>query len=160
MRISAKQDVEASLAQVWAILSDFDGWERAALRRGAEVTRNDSHRRVTLGSEWSLRFIHRGRSRSVQLGLTRLDPPHHIELHLRSAAIEGDLRIELIEMAARRTRLHVVTDLKPLNLGARLYLQSLRLARNRVERKYHDRIAFLAREIEQRAAPRPGDARR
>lgn len=151
MRISAKQDVELPLARVWATLADFDGWERAALRRGAEVTRIDAQRHVVVGSNWSLRFAYRGRDRKMQLHLTRLDQPHHIGLEFRSAALEGQVQVELIEMAARRTRLHVITELKPMNLGARLYLQSLRLARSRVERKYQDRIAALAHEIEQRA---------
>lgn len=156
MRISAKQDVEVPLAQVWSILTDFDGWERAVLRRGAEVTRTDSHRMVTIGSNWSLRFAYRGRERAMQAQLARLDPPHHLGATFHSAALSGELRIELIELAARRTRLHMITELKPQTLGARLYLQSLRLGRSRVERKYHDRIAAFAHEIEQRA----GRARR
>ncbi len=151
MRLSTKQDVDAPLAQVWAIVADFDGWERAALRRGADVSRDDSHRPATLGSEWRLGFLYRGKPRKMQVQLNRLDQPQHIGLHFLSAALEGEAHVELIEMAARRTRLHVVTELKPLNLGARLYLQSLRLARNRVERKYHDRITAFAHEIEQRA---------
>lgn len=151
MRLSTKQDVDAPLAQVWAIVADFDGWERAALRRGADVSRDDSHRQASVGTEWRLGFLYRSKPRKMQLQLTRLEQPHHIGLHFHSAALEGEVHIELIEMAARRTRLHVVTELKPLNLGARLYLQSLRFARNRVERKYHDRIAAFAHEIEQRA---------
>jgi carbon monoxide dehydrogenase subunit G len=151
MRLSTKQDVDAPLEQVWAIVADFDGWERAALRRGADVARDDSHRRAMLGSEWRLGFLYRGKPRKMQLQLARLDQPHHIGLHFHSTALDGEVHVELIEMAARRTRLHVVTEMKPLNLGARLYLQSLRFARNRVERKYHDRVAAFAQEIEQRA---------
>lgn len=160
MRISAKQDVEAPLAQVWAAVADFDGWERSALRRGAEVSRDDSHRRTTVGSDWTLRFPYRGRDRLMKLTLTRLEQPHHIELQFQSAALEGQLHVELIEMAARRTRLHVVTELKPLNLGARLYLQSLRFARNRVDRKYQDRIALFTKEIEQRTTQTAAKTRR
>ena len=42
MKLASKKDVEAPIAQVWAALTDFETWERAAMRRGVEVARTDS----------------------------------------------------------------------------------------------------------------------
>lgn len=156
MRIAGKQDVEASLQQVWAAVADLAAWERAALRRGAEVSRLDSQDAAVKGARWTARFAYRGRPRTLDVELLRVETPHHMDLKFQSMAIEGEVRIELIGMAARRTRLHVVTDLKPLSLGARLFLQSLRLARARVERRYQDRIEKFARDIEARASQTRG----
>jgi hypothetical protein len=154
MKFTTKQDIEAPLAQVWAVLSDFEAWERAAMRRGVDVTRTDSLRNPGPGMGWKAAFRFRGRDRQLSVGLTRLEAPHHLEASMVSMALEGHLTVELIEMAARRTRMHVTSEFRPLSLGARLFLQSMRLARSRVERKYQARVAQFAAEIELRARQR------
>lgn len=154
MKLTTRQDIEAPLAQVWATVTDFDAWERAAMRRGADVARTDSLRVPAAGMNWSAKFLYRGKDRSVSIALTRLDAPNRLGFKAGSQAVEADIQIELMEMAARRTRMHVSTEVHPHSLGARLFLQSLRLARARVERKFQTRVATLAREIEARARQR------
>ena len=58
--------------------------------------------------------------------------------------------VDLIELGQKRTRLHVSLDLKPKTLTAKLYVQSLRLARSRVEKSFGQRIAQMTTEIEKR----------
>ena len=41
MKLNVRQDIDLPIARVFARLSDFDGWQKAALRRGAEVARTD-----------------------------------------------------------------------------------------------------------------------
>lgn len=154
MKFTAKQDIEAPLAQVWATVSDFEGWERAAMRRGAEVARTDSLRTLSAGMAWAARFLYRGKDRKMTIALTSVDSPSRMTFKAQSQAVEADVQIELMEMAAKRTRMHVTTEIHPLSLGARLFLQSLRLARARVDRKFQTRIAQFAREIETRARQR------
>lgn len=154
MKFTTKQDIEAPLSQVWATVADFEAWERAAMRRGADVARTDSLRAVAAGIGWAARFLYRGKDRKMTIGLTAFDAPNRMAFKANSQAVEADVHIELMEMAARRTRMHVATEIHPLSLGARLFLQSLRLARARVDRKFQARIAQLAREIETRARQR------
>ena len=42
MRFSSKQDVEAPMEPIFQILTDFETWETAAMRRGIEVERKDT----------------------------------------------------------------------------------------------------------------------
>ena len=49
MRFTTKQDIEAPLDFVYRTMTDFEGWERAAMRRGAEVERTDKLTRVGPG---------------------------------------------------------------------------------------------------------------
>jgi hypothetical protein len=51
-------------------------------------------------------------------------------------------------MSARRSRLHLTMEVLPRNLAARLFFQSMRLARTRMDRKFAMRVAQLVTEIE------------
>lgn len=151
MKLASKKDVEAPIAQVWAALTDFETWERAAMRRGVEVARTDSLPKPAVGMTWHARFAYRAKQRKVDLSITEMTPPVAIAFLLVSPVVEAVTRIEVMEMSAKRTRMHVTTEIKPRSLGARLFLQSLRLARAKVDRKFDARIAQFASELEARA---------
>lgn len=150
MKFVTKKDIEAPIDQVWAALSDFEGWERAAMRRGADVARTDTLRSPGVGMAWQGRFQYRGKDRKTDVKLTELVAKTALGFTASSAAIESDARVELIEMSAKRTRLHVTMEVKPRSLGARLFLQSLRLARAKVDRKFETRVSQLAEDLESR----------
>lgn len=151
MKLATKKDIEAPIAAVWAGLADHEAWERSAMRRGVEVVRTDTHAKTGPGMSWAARFDYRGKTRKVDLKLTEMVEPGHLAFSLLSTAVEVDTKVEVIEMSAKRTRIHVTTEIKPRSLGARLFLQSLRLARAKVDRKFDDRIAQLALDLETRA---------
>jgi hypothetical protein len=150
MRFATKQDIEAPIVDVFRILTDFEAWERAAMRRGSEVARTDKLRGVAAGMRWAARFSYRSKPRGLELELTQIEQPVLLRFAGVSQAIEGAASIELMEMAAKRTRMHLVLDVTPRSLSARLFLQSLRLARARVDRKFDQKVAHLAGDIETR----------
>ena len=150
MKLTAKQDIDAPVAFVYKVLTDFDGWERSAMRRGAEVNRSDKLRQPGPGMTWIAKFFYRGKDRAVSVRVDAMDAPVHLAMAAFSPVVEGQCKLDLLEMAARRTRLHLDLDIKPKSFGARLYFQSLKLAKGRVERSLQKRTAGLAAEIEDR----------
>jgi len=69
MEFTAREDVEAPIAYVFAQVTDFAAFERQALRRGAEVRRRDGERlamQVT-GGIYSGRELLLGNVRSGQV---------------------------------------------------------------------------------------------
>lgn len=150
MKLSSRQDIEASAGQVFLLLTDFGLWERTAVTRGADVMRVDSLRQPGPGMEWRIHFPWRARRREVTLRLTRMEAPAHLAMQFESAMFHGTTAIDIFEMSTKRCRIHVVAEIKPQTLPARLMLQSLRLARQKVERRFDHRIAALANEIESR----------
>ena len=92
----------------------------------------------------------------MELELTQLDPTQSLRFAAVSQALEGVISMELIAQSPKRTRLHVVVDITPRSLTARLFLQSLRLARAKLDRKFDQRIAMLAGDIELRYRSRSG----
>jgi carbon monoxide dehydrogenase subunit G len=147
MKFSAREDIEAPVAAVYAVLSDFDMFERMALRRGAEVVRDAT----ATAPAWRVSFTFRGKRRVLSIWQQAAEPPRRLEFAGRGRLIEGVLRIDLIELGPRRTRLTMDTDVQPLTLAARLFFQSMKLARRRVSQRYQSRVSDLARLIETRA---------
>lgn len=150
MRFASKQDIEVPIAAVFQILSDFEAWERAIMRRGVEVDRKDKLTRNGPGMRWAARFAYRGKTRDLEVELVQLDAPTLMRFAGVSQALEGVVSIELLELGAKRTRLHTAIDVTPRSLTARLFLQSLRLARAKLDRKFDQRVAQLAGDIETR----------
>ncbi len=150
MKFSAKQDIDAPSAFVFAEMTDFEAWERAGMRRGADVVRTDKLRSIGAGMTWHVIFPFRGKSRAVDLRLQNIAPHTRLEFAGTSAAIEATVLVEIVEMSAKRCRAHVVVDLAPRTLTAKLFIQSLRLARARADRKFAFRISQIFSEIETR----------
>jgi len=156
MKLGTRQDIEVSLAQVFADFADVEAWERAALRRGAEVTRTDSLGTLAPGMAWHAIFDYRGKSRDMIVTLAEIEAPHRLVFGATSGSVEGTMTLEFLELGARRTRVTFGTEIKPRTLSARLFVQSLKLAKTKIRTRFADRIAKLCADIEDRhrAAPR------
>ncbi|MEO5621720.1 MAG: SRPBCC family protein [Cypionkella sp.] len=150
MHFASKQDIEAPIAAVFQILTDFEAWERAVMRRGIEVERKDKLRLDGPGMRWSARFDYRGKTRDLDVELTQLENPALVRFAGVSQALEGLVSVELLELGANRTRMHTSVEITPRSLTARLFLQSLRLARAKLDRKFDQRVAQMAGDIELR----------
>jgi len=150
MRLTTTEDIEAPIGFVYAALADFEGWERAAMRRGADVNRTDTLHTPGPGMGWAVDFSFRGKRRHLELGLSALVPGERLAFAGSGAPAEGSIVLDLAEMGPKRTRVNVVTEVKPRTLAARLFLQSLRLAKARLTRRFEVRVAQLAADIEDR----------
>lgn len=150
MKLAAKYDVEAPVEFVFRELMDFDAWERMAMRRGADVMRTDALPKPGPGMEWLVHFVYRTKTRSARIRLETATPTSLLALNLRSTLIDGEVTIELLDLAVSRTRITVRSEVKPKTIAARIYMQTLRLARKKVEATYAQRIAQLAVEMEDR----------
>jgi len=148
MRFATKQDIEAPIRAVFDSLTNFETWERAAMRRGAEVDRIDRMAGIGPGMVWQTQFQYRSKARKLRLELTHIETPHHLAFAALSDVLEGTAQIELLELGTKRTRMQVVVEITPRTLTARLFLQSLRLARARIDRKFDQRVAQFAALIE------------
>ncbi len=147
MKLTAREDIDRPVAEVFARLADFERWERAALRRGAEVQRLDTLARVGRGLTWGIGFSYRGKPRNLTLRLDEMVPSSRLGFSGKGANLEGVLAVDLIEMSPQRTRVQVKLDLRPRTLLARLFIQSMRLNRGRIEGKFRARVAQIASEL-------------
>jgi carbon monoxide dehydrogenase subunit G len=150
MKFSTREDIEAPIEAVFEMLCDFESFERAAMRRGADVQRLAGVTEPGVGMKWDVRFELRGKRREMQLEMVRFDRPEEMLLVSTSPGMSGQMRFELIALSPARTRVKVELEVKPQNLSARLLVQSLKLAKNSLTRKYKLRVAEFASTMEER----------
>lgn len=120
------------------------------MRRGADVHRTDKLRAPAPGMAWQARFAWRGKERQLRVKLATLTPPNRLVVEFDGPSVEGTISIELVELAVKRTRMLMQAEMKPRTLAARLFVQSMKLAKGRVQKRFDARLDSMARDIEQR----------
>lgn len=151
MKLTSKQDIEVPLERVFAQLVDYRHFEQMMIRRGAEVERTDRLSNLAPGMTWRLRFAYRGKQRKMLVELEDVTVPTLLAYGFDSPSVEGEGSFELVALSPTRTRLIAATDFKPKSLAARLLVQSMRLAKGRVQRRFDAAIGKLCALIEERA---------
>jgi len=149
MKLSTREDIEAPIDYVFARVTDFSRIERQALRRGADIQRLDDAPAPVEGSNWQVAFKFRGKDRKMKAAIGKMDTPTLLRIDTTSNGINGESIVELVPLSRNRTRISATIDLTPNNLTARLLLQSLKLAKNNLTRKFKMRVSVFAEDIEE-----------
>jgi hypothetical protein len=152
MKFSAQEDLKLPQAEVFARLSNFETFERIAIKRNVRVSQisQSNPNEDTLG--WNCRFKVRGRQRDVEIRLIEFDAPNSMKFHAVNPALHARLEIEVIPLSRVQTRIQVVSVLEPKTLAARLLVQSMKLARSKFNQRFKSRVGKLAEFISQMPA--------
>lgn len=152
MQVTAVEDIAAPIDHVFAELTDFAALERQALRRGMEVRRTFRTPLPEKGDGWTVKFRFRGKDREATILLQALDDPQALEFSGVSGGLETVTQIDLVPLSPNRTRVNVVFKMAARTLSARLLIQSFKLARSNINKRFKARMAGYAREIEGKVA--------
>jgi Polyketide cyclase / dehydrase and lipid transport len=147
MKLTAKTDVEVPAAHVYASLTDFPAWEREGARRGVEIEHAAGTSGAGVGKVWKLKALYRKKLRKITLRIDDLVENQKLGLHVDSPAAEGTTRLEIIVLSPRRSRLRLDLDLRPKTLAARLFINTMRLAKGRVQARLEARLGQLGARI-------------
>jgi len=150
MKFSTREDIEAPIDYVFTRVTDFHGFERQALRRGADVQRLDSNGTIVEGSAWDVAFKFRGKDRKMTAKITQIDTPTVLQIDTVATGLGGVSLVELVALSRNRTRIAVTVELSPKSLSARLLLQSLKLAKSNLTRRFKMRVTEFAEDVEDR----------
>ena len=150
MQFSSKEDIDAPIEQVFAMLFEFESFERSAIRRGVEVIRTDTHDEPKVGCAWNARFSLRGKMRDLNLNLVTYDRPTLMRFDSDSQGLSGVVILDLMALSPRRTRMTISVDLIPKTLPAKLLVQSLKLAKSNLTKRFKLRVADYAKNMEER----------
>jgi len=82
--------------------------------------------------------------------LTEFDEPNRLLAQSLSGGLEGEVTVDLVALSKNRTRMAIDVEVKPKTLSARLMVQSMRLAKGRLTKRYRLKVAGFATNIEDR----------
>ena len=148
MQFSSVQDVNAPLDFVFQQMSDFEGYEAYGLRAGADVERQDTLTGKAAGMQWKVEGDLRGKRRKINIELTEYRPDNLLKFFVKSSGVEATATMEAMALTRKQSRIKVTTVLKPKTISARLILQSAKLAKNSMNRKFNHRFWTYANHIE------------
>ena len=152
MQVTATEDIAAPMAHVYSELTNYAALERQALRRGIDVRRMFKTATPDIGDSWEVRFRFRGKAREAKIALEAQDPPNMLGFTGVSGGLDTRTLVELVPLSPKRTRVNVVFKMIPNTLSARLLVQSFKLARSKINKRFQKRMAGYARDIEGKLA--------
>lgn len=141
MKFSTRIDTRIAAAELFDIAGDFTRMERALRARGVQVRRIDAAQDPGAGLGWEIGFDWRGQTRSLRLDVTRFDRPSRVALEGRSDLFDLNIDMTVVALSRTTSRLLFETGLRPRGMRARLLLQTARLGKAQLDRKYDQRIA-------------------
>ena len=150
MEFSSKEDIEAPIDAVFQAISEFETFERQVIRRGVELQRTGNLERPEAGLQWQAEFEMRGKPRTMHVELAHYAPASEMRFAGKGAGLQGAFDLELISLSPRRTRMSVNLSMEANSLAARLFLQSLKLARNNLNKRFRLKVADYAKQVEDR----------
>lgn len=141
MKFSTRIDTDLPADALFDTVSDFGRIERMLMRRGASMARIDPALDPGTGMGWHVGFDWRGRPRELRLEVTRFDRPECVTMAGMSEAFETGISMTVVALSLSRARLIFETDIRPLNMRSRLMLQTAKLGKPQLDRKFERRIA-------------------
>jgi len=91
-----------------------------------------------------------GKRRDVKIEMITFDRPNEMAAESLSQGMNGVMTLELMALSPNRTRVVVGFEIRPQNLSARLFVQSLKLAKGTLTTRYKKRVAEHAKTLEER----------
>ncbi len=147
MKFSTRFDTEMTAAELFDVVGDFGRVERMLVGRGANVSRIDPARDPGTGVGWNIAFSWRGRERKLRLDVTRYDRPERMTIEGISEALDISINATVVALSRTRSRLVFEVELRPRNMKARLMLQTAKLAKPQLDRRFSRRVGEILQEM-------------
>lgn len=149
MKFSTTEDIRVPISVTFEMLTSFEQFERAAMRRGAEVQRTDKMIAPGVGMGWRALFPFRGKEREVEIVVERLDRPDCVLLVFSSNNLKGAIELDLLALSRSDTRLSIALEVLPRTLPARVMMQTMTLAKASLGKRFNARIGNYLRDMEE-----------
>lgn len=151
MQLTTSEDIAAPAAVVFDAITDFDALERRASSRITELERIDSLDAPGVGMRWSFTFSFRGNSRAADVEITEYIAPTTLQAVVSTGGLKIKADADIVSLAPDRARLNLAVDMASSGIAGKLLLQSLKLAKGRLEERLDSAVAKYARDLEKQA---------
>ena len=147
MKLSTREDIDAPIDRVYEHASDFDAFERLLLRRGVEIARDESCPPPNPGARWEADFEWRGRQQHAKAELVSVEPGSGYAIESKISGVKCLAVVDLVALSKSRTRMFVSFDLRPTTLSSRVFLQTLKLTKGSLTKRFKERVSAFAEQI-------------
>lgn len=145
MKFSSRQDTDLPADQLFDAVSDFPRIERMLARRGVEITRLDPAVEPGAGMAWDVAFDLRGKRREMRLSVAQFDRPEKVVILGDAESLALTVEMTVIALTPGKSRVIFELEARPQTIRARLMLQTAKLGKAQLDRKFAERIgAFLS----------------
>ena len=151
MQFSSQHDIDAPVGAAFEVLTDFDAIEQGARTRKVDISRLDTLTEKGVGLSWDIGFKFRGKRRELIVDLTEFNRPEAITFTGVSSTFSVEVSVSLSAITATTTRMKTTFEVTPRSLGARLMIQSAKLGKSSLNKKFTARTGQFAKSIGERA---------
>jgi len=150
MKFSLRHDTALPADELFGAISDFPRMERMLVRRGIGVRRIDPALEPGAGMAWDMVYDHRGARREVRLDVVQFDRPDRIALAGQSDSLEIAIDMTAIALTRAKSRVIFELNVRPRNGRARLMLQTAKLGKAQLDRRFADRVGKFLTDLTER----------
>ncbi len=147
MKFSTRIDTDLPAKRLFEVVGNFDALERMVIGRGATVARIDPSNEPGIGMGWNIGFDWRGKARQLRLAVTRFDRPEQMMMAGHSDALDVTVVATVVALSRVKSRLIFETEVRPRNMKARLMLQTAKLGKAQLDRRYQRRIEDFVHQM-------------
>lgn len=150
MKFSTRVDSDMPADQLFTAITDFDALERLMVGRGASVQRIKPAEEPGIAMGWKIGFDWRGKARQMRLAVVRFDRPEQVAMTGRSEALELFVNATVVALSRAKSRLIFETEIRPRTMRARLMLQTAKLGKSQLDRRYARRVVDFVEQMSTR----------
>lgn len=147
MKFSTRIDSPLSGDEVFTAISDFPTIEGMLAARSVKAQRLGRAADGSAGIAWDLSFDHRGKQRDLRLQVVEFDRPERIVMRGGSEALDLEITMTVIALTRARSRLVFELEARPRTIRARLMLQTAKLGKAQLDRRFADRIGGFVADL-------------
>jgi|SRR6056297_2955219 len=148
MIFETREEVDVPRDFAFDRFADFTRYEQAARGYGADIRRVNGFTEVAEGVSWRGSVVVRGKTRGVEATVTDLTRPAHAQMVTTVGGMRVDVDLVFEEIGPQTTRVFAKAQLVATTLASRLILQTVKLARKKIQTKIDSRIVALANQFE------------
>ncbi|RJE81603.1 hypothetical protein [Paracoccus sp. JM45] len=150
MKFSTRIDTDLSAEGLFEAIGDFDALERMLIGRGATVSRIDPSKEPGMTMGWNVGFDWRGKPREMRLAVVKFDRPEQMTMAGRSNALDLTINATVVALSRIKSRLIFEAEIKPRNMKARLMLQTAKLGKSQLDRRFQRRVEEFVSQMRNR----------
>ena len=142
MKIGATKDFKRARGKVFDSFADPVRMDAVFGEKGANLRREGPG---GPGTVWHLDVVSGGKERAIAITLVDMEKPDVIRMRLTSEMVDADVAFVFSDLPERGCQVSAEIDLAPRTLTARVAIQTLRLAKGKVEQKIQRTLMALGR---------------